>query len=255
MYWNYLHYAPLFNSTCLESGCIILSINRIFAVWGYDMPEGNGPLWYVRALLIIFLFAPFWRLLYQRCRWLLFIGFIFIVMFAPGELLPGITLRYGRASYFLLGMFLAHYKFEGWTISVRLETILLFFLIPIFVFSAYYKAYNYPMPIWFRYVMLLRTPIGLAAFWFGYDFLGRRKLSSSDLPRWLNYSFLIYCMHGPLVIVTVALPRFLLGKNDYVVLMITIVSVVIIVSTCISVATFLRCVKPSLLSILSGGRG
>lgn len=251
--WNYLHHSPIFERTCLESGSFLPSINRIFAIWNYDMPGGDGPLWYVRALLIIFACAPLWKWIYHKCHWVLLLVFLAIIVFAPSGKVPGVALQYGRASYFLLGMFLAHYAFENWRMPKMLEIILCAIALPYLVCQAYCVTYGVEVLPWFDRLKPFVMPILLMTFWFGYDLFSRESLDNVRLPEWLNCSFLIYCMHGPLIVVTMVLPRFLLGTNDFIIIALTLMSTSLIVLFGIGFARVLRH-RPIWLALLAGGR-
>lgn len=251
--WNYLHHNPIFERTCLESGSFFPSINRIFAIWNYDMPDGDGPLWYVRALLLIFVCAPLWKWIYRKCHWTLLLGFLAIIVFVPSGKLPGIALQYGRASYFLLGMFVAHYAIEKWRMPKSLTITLCVFSLILFLWRSYCAAYGTSQSVWLNHISAIVKPVLLATYWFGFDLIYRGTIGDKNLPEWLDCSFIIYCMHGPLVIVTMVLPRFLLGTNDFFIVALTITSTSLIVLLGIGFARFVR-KNQVLAALFAGGR-
>lgn len=88
-------------------------VNSLFAITNTS-PMHLGVLWYVRALLILFLLAPLWRFMATKSRaWILLIVFAFVRCFSPSGYIPGIALRY-LSAYFLLGIVIAVYLPRRW---------------------------------------------------------------------------------------------------------------------------------------------
>ena len=99
---NYRKGIPLLADTVLESGKILICINRFFAIT-YHTTSVNGPLWYLRTLLVIFLFAP---LFYEVCKrlpsWLICLGSAIGLL--SGFRIPLLCIDVESIAWFMIGI-------------------------------------------------------------------------------------------------------------------------------------------------------
>ena len=106
---NHLTGHPLFERTILAEPTIWSVIDSTFAI-GRNSPKHLGVLWFIRALMILFLMAPLWKILARRSLcWLLVVMFIYVHFYYPQINFHGFQLRIGLASYFFLGIVAAIY--------------------------------------------------------------------------------------------------------------------------------------------------
>lgn len=106
---NHLTGRSLFERTIFAEPTIWSVLDSTFAI-GRHSPRHLGVLWFVRALMILFIFTPLWKFLARRSLcWLLGILFIYFHFYYPQIDFHGFHLRIGAASYFFLGIVAAVY--------------------------------------------------------------------------------------------------------------------------------------------------
>ena len=106
---NHLTGHPLLERTIFAEPSIWSVMDSTFAI-GRNSPRHLGVLWFVRALMILFVMAPLWKIMARRSLcWLLVIAFIFAHFYYPQIDFHGFQLRIGAASYFFLGIAVAIY--------------------------------------------------------------------------------------------------------------------------------------------------
>ena len=106
---NHMTGRPLLERTIFTEPNIWSVIDSTFGI-GRNSPRHLGVLWFVRALMILFIFAPLWKFLTRRSLcWLLIVLFIYAHFYYPQIDIHGFQLRIGIASYFFLGFVAAIY--------------------------------------------------------------------------------------------------------------------------------------------------
>ena len=74
------------------------------------LPTGNGPMWYLRTLIFLFILAPVWRFVALRFKWLL-LPMAGMALISPPIVISGVVpFRVGQSSFFFLGLFLSQCK-------------------------------------------------------------------------------------------------------------------------------------------------
>lgn len=74
------------------------------------LPTGNGPMWYLRTLIFLFILAPAWRFVALRFKWLL-LPIAGLALISPPIVISGVVpFRVGQSSFFFLGLFLSQCK-------------------------------------------------------------------------------------------------------------------------------------------------
>ena len=141
------------------------------------LPPGNGPLWYVRSLLILFALAPLWWLIANRFSWgLLLLGSLGLI--SPPCVIDGvIPFRIGQASYFFLGMWLSKREILSFVASGRQVCLMLFVTGASLVWTMRQEGlvvcgvlpYLLLATVWLGYDRLVRTqkafPLSGSVFW------------------------------------------------------------------------------------------
>ena len=210
---------------------------------GLLLPAGNGPLWYVRSLLILFLFAPVWRLLYDRLPIvLLALGVLGLVQ--PAIVLDGwVPFRLGQSSFFFLGMFLCKYQLLQKSCQQfpykRVLFGVLFGLTCLSLFLTRGLQVSGPVP----YVLV-------AFVWIGFDFL----LPLSSPLACGQFVFWIYCTHMIVLEYLLPIARLLPFPNDWCRLAATGVVAAITFFVTIGLAVACRKVLPRTYQLVCGGR-
>lgn len=100
---NFYAHRDLLERTFLESGEVFKSISALFGIGVWGGPCHNGPLWFLRSLMLLFVFAPLFRVL-SRCRmgtWLLVVVFVILLVWDEPKIMYGYDWE-----YFLLGIVL-----------------------------------------------------------------------------------------------------------------------------------------------------
>ena len=106
---NHLKGIPLLERTVFAEKNVWLMLDRTFGIM-HNAPEPIGVLWFVRALMILFLCAPIWRFFARRSlSWLFVCLFVLLHFYFPRINFHGFQLSIGVASFFFLGIVFAVY--------------------------------------------------------------------------------------------------------------------------------------------------
>lgn len=151
------------------------------------MPFGNGPMWYLRSLILLFIFAPLWRVLALKAKWCLLPIACLALITPPVVIDGGIPFRLGQTSFFFLGLLLSQLKGidrkpRGWFAVVSIVA-----SVALIVYTAC-KKHEVGLVVSgiFPYVML-------ALVWMLYDFiLGSDFMAQT---RFAHYVFWIFGVH------------------------------------------------------------
>ncbi len=106
--YNRINHLPLMTNTCLD-GSFWSCINKILGIT-LSGPVYNGPLWYVRNLLILFVFAPLFILLRKFYHglplYLVIFSCICLIAFNYNPI-PCFNVKMSSMMFFLIGMAVA----------------------------------------------------------------------------------------------------------------------------------------------------
>ena len=247
---NHVAKRDVFQSTVLEGCGVWTFFDRL---WGIcrSAPVGNFPLWFLRALIIIFIAAPIWialRTYFPRAI-LLLLG---VVMIACDVNVPLLCISLAAAGWFLTGFTLAGFKVAEMKFISR--PFLLFCGLSYFAFAtseALCAAGWIDVGSW-RVVLKRSIPFaGIPFWWMLYDV---RLDKTSSLPTCFNDTFWIYCIHQAFVTYIIGAGFYLLGKGDVVSLVLMAGSVIASTALSILSAQTVRRCFPKAYRLLSGGR-
>ena len=150
------------------------------------LPYGNGPMWYLRSLIMLFMLAPLWRLLAVGTKWLLF-PMACLAMFSPPLIVEGmIPFRLGQSSFFFLGLLLS--RFHVLSTRTRFRSVVVFALVAgaMIAHAECVAGFGVAVSGFLPYVML-------ALVWTSYDIIASAEVAR---PNWLShYVFWIFGVH------------------------------------------------------------
>ena len=230
--------------TFLGIGGFWKSVDAVFGL-ARLAPISNGALWYVRVLLMFFLFAPLWRVLFRVGRWLpLLLGLAFILLPVSRVSIPYVVENLAAFGWLLLGMGL-----EGWIAenrrlprSVAVLCGVVWFALMV-VRGVRYAEGLEVAPIFSTLISLF----AIAFFWSIADW--------APLYRaFMKPTFWVYCLHGPLTEYFRSGTWFLFGKGDASTLFTLFGMSLVTLAVCLGLAYALQRLMPRLYALLSGGR-
>lgn len=112
---NLLAHRPLLDRSVFD---ILPNIPRfVDAMFGvaHSQPMHLGVLWYVRALMLLFLFAPIWKFMARKSlAWILLCGWLATVIMPGAQRIDCIDFLLEFGAYFFLGMAIAVYAPRSW---------------------------------------------------------------------------------------------------------------------------------------------
>lgn len=219
----------------LSSGLLqyldILSIGSV-------LPHGNGPLWYVRSLLILFLLAPLWRFVYHKARWVFLIVAVLSLINPPIVIDGVVPFRLSQTAIFFLGVYLSGSRVLSIYGDKRTSLMVSSFAI---VLALAIKGITGVLD--FTGILLL---IGV---WFLYDSLEIKTMSSLS-----SYTFFVYCTH--IVVLNLSLPvARIIGSGNWIVMLVnTFVCCVFGVAFPLCLGMVARRTVPKVYQTMVGGR-
>lgn len=216
-------------------------------------PMGNLALWYVRSLMLLFILSPLWQLLAKLPAWVL--GGIALggVLLCGESGFPLLELRYSSVGFFLLGVASAIGHWETAHFSPRMTGFvgLLWLALVVIVASGQTGCFTDTVKTILSGVMQVG---GIGILWSVYD-VWSEECPKKPLPRFMERSFWVYCLHGPLGGWFVAASLFLIGKDDVSSVCIAVFAPMLTILVCLWLAWFCNRVMPRMYSVLTGARG
>ena len=111
---NYMQGHAIVERTVFESHSLWGTLDAVFGICRVS-PRALGVLWFVRSLLILFLFAPLWRILARASlAWIFIPIFCFLYGCFPVINVADFGMRIGLSSFFFLGIVAATYLPKPW---------------------------------------------------------------------------------------------------------------------------------------------
>lgn len=184
------------------------------------MSNWNGPMWYIRDLILIMVLVPLYNWIFIYNKWYVYIPILLILIWnwipIDCSLLSSEALL-----FFLIGS--VFWNHDGFIKTKMKSSSLIFFAILWLVISSKFTGNNI-------YIHKLNTFLGLFVFWNCLDMINLNK--KSLIIRLSKYSFIIYAMHTYLIKFFKRLIAYFYFGNEYMAL-ITYLLAPILVTLCI----------------------
>jgi len=250
---NILQGKSLWSNSFVEKGNYTFfgCIDQIFGIVETG-PIDNGPLWYVRVLLLLFLISPLFMLVYKSSKLPILeviIALILIVFFKSAYKFGDFELRLWAIPYFIIGMAAAKIDFWEKRIPVWLCILcgtcyVLFAVYESMVHISILKPYwilSYP---WKVYCAII--------FWAGlYDVCSKQ---ADRIVKYIPMTFFIYCLHQPVLGYFRSFSRFFFCDSGTVLLLNCILSFLLTLTLCIFISKIFERICPKTYKFLIGGR-
>jgi len=242
---NHYNSWPLLFRTVFDSPTWFGCVDRLLGL-SNNGPVGNLALWYVRALLVFFLLAPFWWWLRRLSRWLPFVLGLGLVVACGETRIPFMEIRYASFGWILLGMFSLGIVDQGRRLPLPLTLISGCLWFGFSVVGALGHSIDYNI-----------IPVcGIVFVWSAYDYICGGATSLSPVFHYVrNNTFWVYCMHGSIMGYFLSGIPFVLGKTDAVMFCVMLFSPWMAIAVCTTCAVLTKRYLPGVFTALSGGRG
>lgn len=238
---NFVNHEPFLARTFLSAPGVWAKVNRLFGIT-CNGPSGNLALWYVRTLLVLFLFAPIWKVVYRKAgKWLL-VPALTLALIVPQIQIPHIEIKLGSVGWFLIGIGVSQ-----WIAEVRKIPI-----VAVVVAGLGWATLSVASAVGFVLLPSLIPLCGIVFMWGACDLVAKRDF---EVPRYMKKSFWVYCLHGSMIGYLLAGIPYVVGKTDISTFVTTLFSPVIAIVVCLFAAHLCEKLNIKLFSLLSGGRG
>lgn len=249
---NYLTHRWIFERTFIDNVGVWGKVDGLFGITRFE-PAANGPLWYLRSLMLLFVAAPVWRWL-ARLRWgwccLLALWLVETLVFPMN--VACLHLGAGAIGWFALGIVVAVRKWE----CVQLPNWALALAAGAWSFAALTKVLHmtgldYLPPALLSRVVELIPYGGILFLWGAYE---RSGLSRIEVRPWMKETFWVYCCHQIPSGWFIATFLFVLGKHDVATLTIAVANVFFVLLIAFGSVAWFRRKCPGPCAVLTGGR-
>lgn len=249
---NYLTHRGLLERTFLSEGT---AWNSIYALFALDrlLPAGNGPLWYVRSLLLLFVVAPIWRVCMRtRCGTyvllLVWLGETFVCPYS----IAVIDLLSMALGWFAFGILVAKCRWETLRVSSSLWICAGVVWAAVSILKVTQVAGFIKLPTVVYEKMLMLIPCGgILFFWGLYD---RVWLRHRSVPQWMRATFWVYCFHSIPGGYILAGMKGVFGKSDGVNVLTMFVAILSVPLLSYGASWLVKRSIPCAYAILTGGR-
>jgi len=223
-------------------------------------PQSNMPLWYVRCLLVMFLFAPIWKLVLKIPH-----GAIGLLVFALANVwfypipVPYVSVPTFAFVWFAIGLSLAQFPVERWRVlrGWMLVSLVLYALgsVAIAALVSGYVSVSQEMKsvVLDRLETALVPSSGILFFWGLYDRIP--NLATIPLPWCFRQTFFIYCLHEIICSYWMSSLKYALGKTDMVTFCISCIVPWLSIGVCVLAAVGVHRWRPRFYGMITGERG
>jgi len=240
---NVLAHRSIWTNTVLAEPSAYEMFNKTFALTIAE-PKPLGVMWFIRTLFFVFLFAPLYKIVARYCSLLFLIGVVLFEMFIPGYDFEFFPLWFGAAIWFYLGVWIGVFR-KGTLVSVKVPiwvSVLLLMVACLWAFG------------------LLSLPHGgtiakmcfIVGIWFLYDHIVSHL--PQRLPKFVEWSFWLYCTHNMVVLYAIACGRGMLGRADAVICILPVFVFLAATIISLTVAWLMKRKCHKAFEILTGGR-
>lgn len=250
---NYITHRHLLERTFLNADSVGQALDLLFAITRPE-PMGNGPLWYVRSLLILFAFAPLWRLLIRaKFGWLVLLALGLTETKICPMNLAFLGVYSMAIGWFAFGMVVAS---RNWT-EIKLPRLVVVLAGSIWLAASLTKSLHmasidFCSPTIYRHIVSLIPLGGIVFMWGLYDYTALSTVKARPI---FKDTFWVYCVHGSLIGWVMAVGKFLLGKSDGATILVMFISFGFTLVGCYWLSRLLKAMNPVVYRVLTGGRG
>lgn len=216
------------------------SLNKL--LFDLLLSEWNGPLWYVRTLIIFMFVYPLYGWIFKINNLILYSIVIIILLYLWNPVDCGIFSSEGILFFFLGGV-LHSYPF---ILEKKINKYFLLILSIVWIVFCFYQ------PLWSKVMSNITTIGGIIIFWNLIDYISTKY--SNILLNLSVFSFFIYANHiYPLKAIKITFAR-LYPENETVALLTYFIAPCIIVLLFTYIGKFLKKKYPRIMFFLTGGR-
>ena len=199
--------------------------------------------WFIRDLFFLVLIIPFLNFILKRTP-ILFLLLLFVnLVYFKMDLL---FFQLQSVFYFSIGLYLAlntkELTFNTFSINYKwigILWVLCYFFIP-------NPIINYTVPF--------TVFMGIIFIWKLYDVINQENLLFKYFYHSSNYSFFLFAFHEPLQVSLKKIGFAILGKNEFVGLILYLIIPIIVFFISINIGKILQKMNPKVYGILTGGR-
>ena len=200
MYSNHVTGRPLVERSIFGANSLIGTLCACFGIDG--TPIGNVPLWYVRALISIFLMAPLFVFVIKRMKWVGLLLACTCVFIRPFYEVPFITYQVRGLGYFYFGMMLSDCDCIRKPVSVRNVLLGAVVVLVLLIDDMTMRICTVFLPVALMFLL-----------WGCYDVFSWPR-NVAEVPWSVRQTFWIYCLHMIPTGYLLAIGRLCLGKTD-----------------------------------------
>ncbi len=219
----------------------------------YHTTSVNGPLWYLRTLIVIFIFAPlFYEIACKRMpAWL--ICLIGVMGLLSDAKIPFLCVNIAHIAWFMLGIGIMKGHYLEMSTGFRISWVEILIAL-CWIAGAALRADVLPCGKW----AWLCTEWGYNAVAFlgvlsVYCFAVKVKRLPSKL-QFCSNTFWLYCCHFPICLWIKSIGRFLAKENDFGLLSVAILTPVLTLFSCLVLQKIVQRLSPVFFARLCGGR-
>lgn len=249
---NYLMHRWLWERTFVDNAGVWGKVDGLFGIV-CAQPSANGPLWYLRALILLFALAPIWRFVaLRRWGWLALLAFGWVEIFVCPIGIPQVHLGGSSVGWFVLGMAVA---LKGWE-NVRLPKCAVSLAACVWIAAALAKCFHMVgvdfIPCeWFWRINALIPLGGVVCLWGLYDHC---RVSSIEPRPWMRATFWVFCFHQIPISYFMAICLYVFGKGDGMTLLIALANVAFVAYLSFAIAGCAKRRFGACYHLLTGGR-
>jgi peptidoglycan/LPS O-acetylase OafA/YrhL len=254
--WNCIAIAMLYVKYDIIEQTPLNFIDYLSGFWDFIPRAGfdpaNGPLWYMRDLMVITLMSPLVYVLINNKRTVYIYLSILSVLYATNICLPLVGFSNDAFLFFSIGAYIAIHNVNLTKISNKTGLIMLLLYIPSQLFFNRLEENNQ-----YIYVMyLIVSIIKITAVFYLVSLLFSKKILKPT-PRLGKISFLLYALHGvivnPIIMVLFKLSGY--TDNPFLLLGIYITTPIIIIVATQLLYTTITKFTPGIAKAVTGNRG
>ena len=243
---NIIAQRPILANTLFAEKSLFDAFNQMFGLT-ILFPKPLGVMWFIRTLFIVFLFAPAYRFLAQRCAIFFPIGMILFFGFIPEFDIPYFPIWFNLAIWFYLGLWIGVVR-GGNLVKAKASIWVPILLLAIGCLWGF-KIVSFQWLPLSGMVVKLSFILGI---WFMYDYVD--CYLPTNLPKFLTWSFWLYCTHNMIVLYAIAFSRWVFGRSDVVICILPLFVCAFTIVLSLLIAKFLEKKVPRVFTVLTGGR-